>query len=53
MALNRQQRRAMKSKKKQGMRVSHNVKGRSPKFSAWQALDNISAVNFNKNMEEE
>lgn len=46
--MNRQQRRAMKSKKKQGVRVSNGGN-----FASWQALENRTAIFNNKKLEEE
>ena len=42
--MNRAERRAMKSKKKQGVRVSSNVTSGRPKFISWQALENRTAL---------
>lgn len=49
--MNRQQRRAMKSKKKQGVRISSGQK--SGRFSSWQSLENRTAIFNNKKQEEE
>jgi hypothetical protein len=46
--MNRQQRRAMKSKKRQGFRVSSNVTNKRPKFVSWQALENRSIIENKK-----
>ena len=42
--MNRAQRRAMKSKKKQGVRVSSNITSKRPRFITWQALENRTAL---------